>query len=156
MQVKLSFSYLDHVAVGQHKVLVLATSILLLLCWEKWKIASLFLDNADNLLLSRGVEVVTGLAEKQLQVFRDISMRYKSHPIRDLSEIDDSFPTRRIIRVIFLLQSSVTYLPAISTRWMAWGIAKPSYTGTEWVTPSPESRTTPVVLPDEYLSSEKE
>ena len=26
----------------------------------------------------------------------------------------------------------------------------PSYTGTAWVTPSPESNTTPVVLPDAY------
>jgi hypothetical protein len=43
------------------------------------------------------------------------------------------------------------YLPAISIRRMAWGMANPSYTGTECVTPSPESKTIPVVLPDEYL-----
>jgi len=30
-------------------------------------------------------------------------------------------------------------------------MAKPSYTGTAWVTPSPESSTTPVVRPEEYL-----
>jgi hypothetical protein len=34
---------------------------------------------------------------------------------------------------------------------MACGIEKPSKTGTACVTPSPESRTIPVVRPDEYL-----
>lgn len=34
---------------------------------------------------------------------------------------------------------------------MACGIENPSNTGTACVTPSPESRTIPVVLPDEYL-----
>lgn len=67
-------SYLDHVPIGQHKVLVLAASILLLLCWKQGQIAGLLLDNADNLLLSGGMEVVSGLAEKQLQMFRDIPM----------------------------------------------------------------------------------
>jgi hypothetical protein len=36
---------------------------------------------------------------------------------------------------------------------MACGIENPSKTGTACVTPSPESNTIPVVLPDEYLSS---
>jgi len=44
----------------------------------------------------------------------------------------------------------VTSLPAISILVMAWGNANPSYTGTTWLTPSPESSTTPVVLPDAY------
>merc|ERR1712055_895600 len=33
---------------------------------------------------------------------------------------------------------------------MAWGRAKPSYTGTPWETPSPESITIPVVRPEAY------
>jgi len=41
------------------------------------------------------------------------------------------------------------YRPAMSTRLIAWGIANPSKTGTACVTPSPESNTIPVVLPDE-------
>jgi len=41
--------------------------------------------------------------------------------------------------------------PAMSIRRIACGIAKPSYTGTECVTPSPESMTTPVVRPEAYL-----
>ena len=41
--------------------------------------------------------------------------------------------------------------PAMSTLRIAWGIENPSYTGTAWVTPSPESSTIPVVRPDEYL-----
>merc|ERR1712055_579801 len=36
---------------------------------------------------------------------------------------------------------------------MAWGRAKPSYTGTPWETPSPESMTIPVVLPEAYKLS---
>lgn len=44
-----------------------------------------------------------------------------------------------------------TYLPATSTRRMACGIENPSNTGTACVTPSPESRTIPVVRPEEYL-----
>ena len=45
-----------------------------------------------------------------------------------------------------------TYLPAMSTRRIACGIEKPSNTGTACVTPSPESRTMPVVRPVEYLT----
>merc|ERR1712055_88026 len=36
---------------------------------------------------------------------------------------------------------------------MAWGRAKPSYTGTPWETPSPESITIPVVRPEAYRES---
>lgn len=36
---------------------------------------------------------------------------------------------------------------------MAWGIENPSKTGTACVTPSPESRTIPVVRPEEYLTN---
>merc|ERR1712055_440555 len=36
---------------------------------------------------------------------------------------------------------------------MAWGRAKPSYTGTPWETPSPESMTIPVVRPEAYRES---
>lgn len=36
---------------------------------------------------------------------------------------------------------------------MAWGRAYPSYTGTVWVTPAPESKTKPVVRPDEYRAN---
>jgi hypothetical protein len=43
------------------------------------------------------------------------------------------------------------YLPATSTLRIACGIENPSNTGTAWVTPSPESKTMPVVRPDEYL-----
>lgn len=46
-----------------------------------------------------------------------------------------------------------TDLPAISTRRIACGIEKPSYTGTACVTPSPQSNTIPVVRPEEYLES---
>jgi hypothetical protein len=45
------------------------------------------------------------------------------------------------------------YLPAMSIRRIACGMENPSNTGTACVTPSPESRTIPVVRPDEYLSS---
>lgn len=41
----------------------------------------------------------------------------------------------------------------MSIRRIACGIENPSNTGTACVTPSPESNTIPVVLPDEYLSS---
>ena len=44
-----------------------------------------------------------------------------------------------------------TYRPATSTRRIACGKANPSKTGTACVTPSPESSTIPVVLPDAYL-----
>ena len=51
----------------------------------------------------------------------------------------------------FLLKSkskcSVISLPAKSILSIAYGILNPSKTGTTWVTPSPESRTIPVVLP---------
>jgi len=47
---------------------------------------------------------------------------------------------------------SVTSRPATSIRRIAAGIAKPSYTGTAWETPSPESRTIPVVRPEAYLT----
>lgn len=43
----------------------------------------------------------------------------------------------------------------MSTRMMEWGIANPSYMGTACVTPSPASRTTPVVRPVAYLSGKK-
>merc|ERR1712045_320632 len=36
---------------------------------------------------------------------------------------------------------------------MAWGRAYPSYTGTPWETPSPESMTIPVVRPEAYRES---
>ena len=49
----------------------------------------------------------------------------------------------------------VTSRPAISDLIMLCGIAKPSYIGTAWVTPSPESNTTPVVRPDAYLQDYK-
>jgi len=38
---------------------------------------------------------------------------------------------------------------------MALGIENPSKTGTVCVTPSPESRTIPVVRPDEYLQAKE-
>lgn len=38
-------------------------------------------------------------------------------------------------------------LPAMSSRRVRWGREKPSYTGQMWVTPSPESTTTPVRSP---------
>ena len=41
-------------------------------------------------------------------------------------------------------------LPPISNFYIAWGSAYPSNIGTVWVTLSPESITTPVVLPLEY------
>ncbi len=47
----------------------------------------------------------------------------------------------------------MTSRPATSTRRIALGIEKPSYTGTACVTPSPESSTMPVVLPEEYNDS---
>ena len=47
-----------------------------------------------------------------------------------------------------------TYRPATSTLRMAWGMEKPSKTGTACVTPSPESRTIPVVRPEEYLQEQ--
>lgn len=49
------------------------------------------------------------------------------------------------------LRYLVTSLPAMSLRITEWGSANPSKIGTECVTPSPESSTTPVVLPVEYL-----
>lgn len=42
------------------------------------------------------------------------------------------------------------HLPATSIRVIACRTANPSYTGTQCVTPSPESKTTPVVRPDAY------
>jgi hypothetical protein len=48
-------------------------------------------------------------------------------------------------------EDTCTDRPAMSTLRIACGIEKPSYTGTAWVTPSPESSTIPVVRPDEYL-----
>ena len=48
---------------------------------------------------------------------------------------------------------SVTSLPATSIRRMLLGIANPSYTGTACDTPSPESKTIPVVRPDAYSES---
>ena len=50
---------------------------------------------------------------------------------------------------------SVTSRPATSIRRMADGMAKPSKTGTACETPSPESRTMPVVRPEAYLSRRK-
>lgn len=43
-------------------------------------------------------------------------------------------------------------LPAMSSLRVKWGREKPSYTGQMWVTPSPESTTTPVNRP-EYQSN---
>mmetsp|Transcript_36071 Transcript_36071/g.58282 ORF Transcript_36071/g.58282 Transcript_36071/m.58282 type:complete len:207 (-) Transcript_36071:66-686(-) len=48
------------------------------------------------------------------------------------------------------IRLSVTSRPATSIRVMECGIANPSYIGTACVTPSPESKTTPVVRPDAY------
>lgn len=49
------------------------------------------------------------------------------------------------------LRWSVISLPPISILSVACGNEKPSKTGTEYVTPSPESNITPDVLPLEYL-----
>lgn len=49
------------------------------------------------------------------------------------------------------LRYRVTSRPATSDLIMLCGMAKPSYIGTAWVTPSPESNTTPVVFPVAYL-----
>jgi hypothetical protein len=48
---------------------------------------------------------------------------------------------------------SVTALPARSSLRVACGRTLPSYMGTVWVTPSPESTTIPVVLPVAYRES---
>ena len=45
----------------------------------------------------------------------------------------------------------ISYRPARSTLMIECGMAKPSNIGTACVTPSPESNTTPVVLPVAYL-----
>jgi len=45
---------------------------------------------------------------------------------------------------------SVTSLPATSIRLMLFGMAKPWNTGTACDTPSPQSKTMPVVFPDAY------
>lgn len=46
-----------------------------------------------------------------------------------------------------LIRYLVISLPAISSLLVRWGREKPSYTGQIWVTPSPESTTTPVNKP---------
>ena len=51
------------------------------------------------------------------------------------------------------IRSCVTSRPATSIRDIACDKAKPSYTGTACVTPSPLSSTTPVVRPEAYLAS---
>lgn len=60
-------------------------------------------------------------------------------------EKDDFSPYSLKILAMCLVKS----LPARSFLITAWGKEYPSYTGTVWVTPSPESTTQPVVLPDE-------
>ncbi len=54
------------------------------------------------------------------------------------------------LSVRILDRYEVKSLPAKLILSMAWGRAYPSYMGTTWVTPSPESKTIPVVLPDAY------
>ena len=49
--------------------------------------------------------------------------------------------------ILTLIRYFVISLPAISSRLVRWGRAKPSYTGQICVTPSPESTTTPVSKP---------
>lgn len=44
-------------------------------------------------------------------------------------------------------------LPAMFIQETAYSIKNPSYTTTMWLTPSPESHTTPVVLPVEYKAN---
>ena len=48
---------------------------------------------------------------------------------------------------------SVRSRPARSRRWIACGSAYPSYMGTVWLTPSPQSSTMPVVRPEAYSES---
>jgi hypothetical protein len=50
------------------------------------------------------------------------------------------------------LAKGQAHRPARSILRIACGIEKPSNTGTACVTPSPESRTIPVVRPEEYLA----
>lgn len=45
--------------------------------------------------------------------------------------------------------------PAMSSLRVRWGKEKPSYTGQMWVTPSPESTTTPVSKPVDRIDSQK-
>lgn len=45
--------------------------------------------------------------------------------------------------------------PAMSNLRVRWGKEKPSYTGQMWVTPSPESTTTPVSKPVDKIDSQK-
>lgn len=62
-------------------------------------------------------------------------------------------PGSQIVYQVSFHEASIgTYRPATSTLRIACGIENPSKTGTACVTPSPESRTIPVVLPDEYLN----
>jgi len=77
------------------------------------------------------MEMVAGLPQKKLQVVGDI-------PIDDRKDKTAS-------------AIEPAYLPATSMRRIACGIENPSNTGTACVTPSPESRTMPVVRPDAYL-----
>lgn len=53
--------------------------------------------------------------------------------------------------ILSTLNTLIKYLvmsrPAISNLLVRWGNEKPSYTGQKWVTPSPESTTTPVTRP---------
>jgi hypothetical protein len=80
--------------------------------------------------------VVTGFAEEKLEVICNVSLE-GGHLLSTLC--------------LELVLTRHPYLPAMSTLRMACGIENPSYTGTACVTPSPESRTRPVVRPDEYL-----
>jgi len=97
-------------------------------------IAILLLDGAHNLPLGCGVEMVYGLSEQELEVLRDVP----EGSVTDTVQGTLGKPAR-------------THLPATSTLRMACGMEKPSKTGTACVTPSPESRTMPVVRPDAYL-----
>ena len=96
--------------------------------WIQRDVAVLLFDGAHNFPLSCGVEMVSGFSKQQLEVLRHV-------PIRSITG------HRHDSKII------TTHLPATSTRRIACGMENPSNTGTACVTPSPESRTMPVVRP---------
>lgn len=91
------------------------------------------------------------------QSFSSFAGSSATYPVASLMFLTVSFSAlvwkTRPLFLSSCCKCSVTSLPATSIRLMLLGIANPWKTGTACDTPSPESRTSPVVFPDAYSDS---